>query len=122
MGATVATATRLDFARTDHLGPGSLLASSGYGAASPSRPDRAAYAAALGVGPELDQAVPRGDGLALGLIGAAQRGQACGKLDPHLGRLEGCTASLEAVQGIFQQRPGSLVVPSRGRQDSLGQI
>jgi hypothetical protein len=89
-------------------------------------PDRAVEQPArplgLGVGRELDQAIPRSDRLALGLIDATQRSQARGKLDAHLAGLEGCPASLEAVQGVLQKRPGPLVLPAGGRQDPFGQI
>src|ERR687898_656585 len=60
--------------------------------------------------------------LALGRIRATQRGQAGGERDPRQGRLERCAAPLEAIDGVLQQCPSTVVVASCGLQHALGQI
>ena len=83
------------------------------GSAAPARPRR----------PRRARACSSGCGcLALSRIAAPERDQAGGELEPRLGRLERRAASLEAIDGVLEQRPRPLVVAARRGEHALRHV
>jgi hypothetical protein len=76
--------------------------------------EQLAGALGLRLRPQLEQTILGRGRLAFGQLDSPQCGEARGQFDSRLGGLERRPDSLEAIDGVFQQRPRPFMVAARG--------